>query len=275
MKSTPVWVISLLSAENRREAIASHLSALGIQFEFVDAVDGRLLGDETLSQMMEEGYSLPKGHIGCYLSHLEAYRRLVATGTNCGLILEDDARLSAAAVDLLHTELSVKHFDYCFLDWENTNNRGPVFYDAESAFAITGDFLAHELSDGPTTTHAYFITREAAERRLECALPIRGPIDTYDKLSCPIRFAAVVKPRLAWLSEYGLESFTFDSTREKIPPVRRWLKKSLVYYIVRDWLLFKQLRWAVDVRRRVRSGSLPAGRKWVRLPSGKEIVFEN
>ena len=270
MQAIPVWVISLTTEKARRQSIARHLGSLGIEYEFVDAVDGRILSDETVVRLLAPGTFLPKGHVGCSLSHVKALRCLIQSGAEFALILEDDARLSRSVVGLLSNGVATKEFDYCFLDCENFNKRGPVFFDAGSPFALGDSLTAHRLSGGPTATHAYLITRKAAERRVQHALPIRQPVDAYD-LPYEIRFAAVVAPRLAWLSEHGLTSATYD----RLPRYGRNPLKMLrvpAVYATRDAVLLKRFRWAMDARRRKADGRLSRGYRWVRLPAGKQVI---
>lgn len=269
----PVYVISLLRHQARRDAIAAHLRKLNVSFEFIDAVDGRTIPASHLRDLQEPGLEMPVGHVGCYLSHISVFRRIVEQNQSFALILEDDARISDRLASHIRRGLARPDFDYCFLDSENFNNKGPVFYDANSGFEIAEGLEAYELSHGPQTTHAYLVGLRAASLRVAHALPIRCPIDIYDHLPYKISFTAVVKPKLAWLSEFSTESSTFDQkTRASIS--FKALKRSFLYYKLRDLLLLKTLQWRREVREAIASGRIPPGKAWKRLPSGKEIVVD-
>ena len=99
----PIFVISLRDDERRRQSIARHLGALGLAFEFFDAVDGRsgmpalrreerLFADECLRRYpFYRTRALSSLEVGCYLSHLRLVQRCLAQGMERALILEDDA----------------------------------------------------------------------------------------------------------------------------------------------------------------------------------------
>jgi glycosyl transferase family 25 len=270
----PVFIISLTRATDRRESIGAHLKKLGVEFEFVDAVEGKAMPATEIQRLLAPGVSLSPGQVGCYLSHLEAYRRIVERQIPVALILEDDARLSPEAVKLLRSDLSdAAAFDYCFLDSENFNDAGPVFYDASQTYPIAAGFRAHPLSHGPICLHAVLVSREAARKRLEHAMPIREPIDMYEHLPYPITFLAILRPKLAWLGELGVVSSTFE---RHVPDTISWrfLKKSLWYYRLRDILMLKPLKWLGEVKAAQRQGRISTDRTWRRLPSGREVVTD-
>lgn len=275
VQTIPVYVISLGRSIERREAIVRHLNSLGIQFEVVEAVDGATLNDDQVTAMTcEASKSLHRGTIGCYMSHISVYEKMVSKNQPLALILEDDARLSPKAVQLLNAGIDSPDFDYCFLDSDDHNDRAAIYYDSSMGKQTNNGFTYYRLSDGPQTLHAYMITRDAASKRLEHAYPIRKPVDLYDHLPYPIRFAAIINPKLAWVSEQSLVSFT--STKHanindlSFAFVRRWS----LFYTIRDLVRLRVWRNYCKTKRLIRSGALPAGKPWKALPSGREIVID-
>jgi len=89
------------------------LHGLGIPFEFLDAVDGRQgLPPDYESQIdrvatHRRGRLLADADYACALSHIKAYRRIVAAGIPHALVLEDDALPEAA----LPTYLAGHHYE--------------------------------------------------------------------------------------------------------------------------------------------------------------------
>jgi len=270
----PVFVISLVRDADRRATISAHLNKFGVEFEFVDAVEGKALPAGEIEGMLAPGASMTPGQVGCYLSHLETYRRIVERKIPVSLILEDDARLSVSALKLLRSDLGESPpFDYCFLDSENFNDKGPIFYDSSKTYPLGGAFEAHPLSHGPLTTHAFLISGAAAQKRLDHGFPIHWPIDMYDHLPYPISFLAVIRPKLAWLGELGIQSSTFER-HSGVRVSLRFMKKSHWYYRVRELLLLKRLTWMREVREAQRQGRISPDRAWKRMPSGRQIITE-
>lgn len=208
----PVYVISLGKAATRRRHISEHLGHLGVAFEFVDAVDAAQIERAKLQDLLCETYAYPLGHVGCSLSHFQAYRRLMETDSDHALVLEDDVILDRQVVALLRPGVS-EFSDLCFLgcdDFGAANDAGlcdrVVAYNRASVRRVAQVFDVATLSHGPYRLHAYFITRQAAKKRLAEALPLRHPIDFYHDVKNEYVFESVIHPRLAWLSPLALSS---------------------------------------------------------------------
>lgn len=271
-QNIPVFVISLARAADRRQAIAHHLEEIGIEFTLMDGTDGQSLDTSYVAGICAENVNIHLGAVGCYLSHLACYEQIVQHRYPVALILEDDARLDPRVKELLVKGADRYDFDYCFLDCDDHNNDGPVFFDQNSALLLGDTFRAYTLSAGPQTLHAYLITLAAATKRLEHAFPIKHAIDVYDQLSYPIHFRAVVTPKAAWVSEHSLTSATSARSQSLNELSFAWLRKWPLFYKVRDMLRMKDFRRNQLVRRLVEDGRLARGREWKALPSGREIL---
>lgn len=272
-QTVPVFVVSLARAADRRRAICAHLDSLGIQYELIDAVDGAALDPGYVAKVVADPSTIHLGAVGCYLSHLSIYERVIRRAIDVALVLEDDARLDPRARRLLAAERIAPTFDYCFLDSDDHNDRGPIFYDASSCSEIAPGFRAYELSAGPQTTHAYLITNQAARKRLDWAFPITRPIDLYDHLPYSITFSAIVRPKLAWVSEHSMVSFTSSKTGSQTALRFAALRRFAGFYRLRDLVRLRGLRRNREATELVAQGRLAPGRKWRALPSGREILL--
>lgn len=273
MQKTPVFVVSLASASDRRRRISEHLKSIGVDFRLIDAVDGRKMPATQLKELVAEGRNYQPGVIGCYLSHLMAYKAISDENIEAALVLEDDARLHPDTAAWLRAGLRSTDFDYCFLDCDPHNIDGPVYYDLNSGVELGPGIQGYELSAGPQTLHAYLIGNRAAKRRLEHALPIDLPIDVHHHLPYPIKFRAVVKPKLAWVSEDSLTSFTSDRQDSVNSLFLSKLRRSPRFYTIRDMLKLKAIRDMWAVRQALAAGKLPQAGRWRRLPSGREVIL--
>ena len=95
-----IFVINLDASTDRLEAIARQMSDAGLAFERIPAVLGRALSDEEISrsyssELNRKKYyiNLKKGEIGCYLSHLKAFRKIIDDDLDYAIILEDDVTI--------------------------------------------------------------------------------------------------------------------------------------------------------------------------------------
>lgn len=95
----------------RRQRVRRHLSDLGLQAVFIEAVSGsRLSADERTSVADERrsekqyGRVLTSGELGCAMSHVRAYEQFLCSTQEFALILEDDAVLLPGVAGLLSSE---------------------------------------------------------------------------------------------------------------------------------------------------------------------------
>ena len=105
----PVLVISLARSVERRAMVVQQMAHLGIDFEFVDATDGKALSSAELAKVDLElakevcGHELSFGEIGCAMSHIRVYERIVAEGIERCVVLEDDIYLHMHSKAIIET----------------------------------------------------------------------------------------------------------------------------------------------------------------------------
>ena len=269
----PVFVISLARAPERRSAISKHLTDLGIEYRLIDAIDGKAMEASQIAEIVAPRKEMHPGTVGCYLSHINVYEIIRDENIEVALVLEDDARLDPRVRSLLLNGCDYLDWDYCFLDCDDHNEQGPVFYDADSGRVLGTGFTAYSLSSGPQTLHAYLITRSAVMNRLVHAFPLERPIDLYDHLPYPIHFCSFISPKAAWVSEYSLNSFTSVKSGSRndlsFALFRRWP----IFYRLRDLLRLKDFKRNRLIKMLQAEGKLPLGPRWRALPSGREVLI--
>lgn len=175
----PVYLINLERAAHRRRFALDQLERIGVTPVLVQAVDGRELDIEKLIEdgvysrdKAKEAFSrqLSLNEIGCSLSHVEAYRTILARGDSAALILEDDALLpegfagkARAALEQVPDGWGVLHLD-CPCTGFDPVGPGIVKY--------------HGVKSLPVAASAYLVSRRGAELFVERAFPIRYPADS-------------------------------------------------------------------------------------------------
>lgn len=94
----PIFVVSLARAADRRADITRRLNADGVRYELTDAVDYKTLDFDNMpirirqeTHLKNYQVEIAPGTIGCVLSHMNLWRRMVAEQIPAALILEDDA----------------------------------------------------------------------------------------------------------------------------------------------------------------------------------------
>lgn len=90
-----ILVINLDRAPERLAHMDGQLSALGVPYERLPAVDGRTLDPAYVAKFAPMAAS----QVGCYLSHKAAWQRIADGGDAYGIVLEDDIHIAPAFAD--------------------------------------------------------------------------------------------------------------------------------------------------------------------------------
>ncbi|AFJ48926.1 glycosyltransferase family 25 protein [Shimwellia blattae] len=91
--SIPVYVVSLKRDVARRDKICADFAAIGVEFEFFDAVDAKSPERYQVIQQARStgrGSVMSDGEIACALSHQYLYQKLLDEGHDWVVVLEDD-----------------------------------------------------------------------------------------------------------------------------------------------------------------------------------------
>lgn len=188
----PVFVINLERDLARRAYMQESLSGLGIECEFVSAVDGSRL-HQTIYQRYDQkrclriyGVDMIPAEVGCYLSHYNLYERMVAERIETALILEDDVTLLKEFPEVVNALLELKGFDWKVVRLTTLRPKverpaSAKFYGQRLAHVAPGyDFFrlrTHVLGAG-----AYLINQFGARSLIEYGRNFFMPIDhTMDR----------------------------------------------------------------------------------------------
>jgi glycosyl transferase, family 25 len=236
-----VYVINLARSADRRAHITAELKKTGMDHEIMTAVDGREvdLSDRTvIDPALTYVTQFLPGTAGAALSHLNAYRKIVADGRDVALVLEDDVVLpadlaslaDAVAAQLVGAEVALLSYDSyrsCKLSIQ-----GSVHLPSARLLALPIEIRM--ISSGG----AYIITREACERMIKCVLPARvNPDDWWyfyregalDRVRCVTPIPVHKDPRMiSTLGSYKLGNslkgrLAWQLVRFKIPLVHQML----------------------------------------------------
>jgi len=210
----PIWVINLRRSTDRRAHITTQLDGLGLRYEFVEAVDGRDLSPEELAERYRRresfavlGRELAPGEVGCSLSHLKLYRKLLDEGLEEVVVLEDDAVVSPAFLDVVH------HRDALPDDWEVVllyRSRGPA--SCWGARPLGRQHRCVRLACNAYGSLAYLLRPSGARKLIAYNDPVRVAADhvTSGLVRIGLRIYAIDPPCVG-------EWFPFDTFRSTMP----------------------------------------------------------
>lgn len=142
-----IFMINLKRRPERREKMEQLFAELGIEAEYFEAVDGKELTEDRLTEMgvrflpgYEDPYhhrAMTMGEIGCFLSHYSIWVTMVRKGLKEVLILEDDIRFEPYfrhnAVRVLNQARSVVEYDLIYFGRKRLKEESePWVTDADS-----------------------------------------------------------------------------------------------------------------------------------------------
>ncbi len=168
MSKVAIFIINLPASADRLNFMQSQLASINTQFTIIEAVDGSKFDSAELSTVKKEiSYAITKGEVGCALSHLKAYEKLVESDYDMALILEDDVIIPAD----INMHLSRLH--------ENNNKKRATVTLLSEVYKYYGKILfstdekhhVHKVVDA-TFAHGYVINKLAAKRLLENLRPV-------------------------------------------------------------------------------------------------------
>ncbi|MFV0256551.1 glycosyltransferase family 25 protein [Candidatus Liberibacter solanacearum] len=178
MISISNYVISLPFSHARREKFCHRASLINLQFSFVDAIYGennsickKIFYNQNRQHHFKRLLSLPE--IGCYMSHINLWKKIASSDALGAIILEDDADFSVGFPQL------ISHLNYC--DISNIL----IKFDALRKRPKETDFLCKVPGNfgilqprilSPRTT-GYFIGKQAAAHLLDVRKDIFRPVD--------------------------------------------------------------------------------------------------
>ncbi|MEP3247756.1 MAG: glycosyltransferase family 25 protein [Sneathiella sp.] len=175
-----VIVINRKKDTERRKVMSERLDALGLEHEFLEAVDGHSFEAHAAPEYDGKkrrryfGRDLTAGEIGCLLSHRAVCQKMVDENIPLALVLEDDTYfkedLPAVLEALLKTNIA---WDMVrFLNWDKIF-KGPH----RILSSLVGDYKLARVQATPGGAYAYVLTRHSAEVMLRFTKKNWLPID--------------------------------------------------------------------------------------------------
>lgn len=200
-----IYLVNLDKNQDRLRDVDARLTKLGITYERIPAVYGKALSDTELKMSKRRfrmwcalGYDMEPGQIGCALSHVEIYRRLLASGEDMCCCLEDDVYPDERFAEQLRR----------VSEWVDPTKPQVVLltnYTKEDCAEWTIRPAVWDHS-----TEAYVITAPAARNILRTNYPVATPADWwgYRQTHGLLRFyhAFPTVFHHDWMNESGYQS---------------------------------------------------------------------
>jgi len=226
------YVVNLARSADRRAHIAAELGKTKVDYEIVNAVDGRdldLRDGQIVNPVFAAAHIAHPGIVGCALSHLEIYRRILSEGLEIACVLEDDVVLPTdlgVLIDEITPQMSGAEVVLL-----NFHSREPCRITESGAVQLSSSRLLVQVADRgqAESTGCYLITREACARMVRTVLPVRAAADSWgffsgegaiDRLRCVVPMPVIQSPALRTTLSYYRPGSIYTSVREAVASSR-------------------------------------------------------
>jgi len=173
----PIFIISLSNSTSRRKLLSEKLAGFGIEFEIIEAIDGRKGLPAQYEHFIDRAGTLrgfdremTDGEYACALSHQKAYDTILERDVPGAIILEDDAIPTPGFKRFIETK-AYNAGDLIQLDYANTFVRITGKKSLFDGVCLRPVYCNSFLSTG------YSISRKGAEYLHENSFPITAPAD--------------------------------------------------------------------------------------------------
>lgn len=243
----PTYVISLQRATARRKVLAKRLQAINLPYEIIDATDERegltakelnlIGGQENLRKYKDK---LTPGALGCLISHLRCYEKLLNSEHQFAMVLEDDAKFHKNFTAILNATLKMSVNRRSLKSWYLINlggwARGAArpFIGQETyplnlctrrviklpdSMAPSKRYYIGKIMAGVYGTHCYLISRSGCCFSLAKYPQMFGPID-YLMNDSGMPHSFLVFPSVAFQRAGGgyIGNIGMDSNTDELKP---------------------------------------------------------
>ncbi len=198
-----ILVINLNSATHRLNFQSRQLARMGLEFERIEALEASdPPSPESTARATQWQRPMRQGEICCLESHEKAWK-IISTGEEFGLILEDDAVLSSKLPEILKAVSNQSQIEHATLEV-----RGRKKILARSARALTPETNLVRLYQDRTGAAAYIISPKGAKKLLAQSSKAAGLADAIIA-SCYQLSSWQLEPALAFqldqCEQYGLK----------------------------------------------------------------------
>jgi len=201
---------------DRLAACAKQLDAYSLPFDRVEAVNGDSLDSTVINKLYNFNDSsyhkhMTKGELGCYLSHVRAWQKIVDEQLDYAVILEDDILLQE------NIQVGLEAIKYIQQPWDiiklaEAPTKRKVVHQIPA-----GDFSLVTYNKVPSRACAQVVSLNGAKKLLAKSINIKRPID--------------IELQYWWeceLSVFGLKPYIVKANHDEVSEIDRNLNRNNV-----------------------------------------------
>ena len=224
VEKSAVFIINLKQSIERKNHMQELCDKIGLRATFVEAVDGRHMAREKFAGTYSKeaavrviGRELSGGEIGCALSHITAYKRIIEENLSVALILEDDIEFDESMLDILSEIGSLpRDWELVLLGHHSSASRSSVTMSSLLGRKVLGE--NHKLLRPVGLvcgTYGYLINGAGARKLLELTRTLTKPIDHYTGDDSSVNLY-IVHPSVVRINEYLSDIYHSMEDRQEL-----------------------------------------------------------
>ncbi len=241
-----IFVINLEKDIDRKQSIQEQLQNADLEAEFITAVYRKKLTDEQLQDICPDfnKITLTLGEVGCSMSHLSIYKKMIDDNIPISLVLEDDAKLDHSLPRVLQALESVGISKEPIVFLLNKPNEYFKFFQK----SLVDEYKIVNVIDA-ALTHGYVINQAAAKKLYHFLTPVRFVADEWKlfREQGVIKLKAVFPPVIhtsvqSLSSSIGEREYTLTEVdiKNRKRTITTQIKLALWRIFIRTW--FKKIR---------------------------------
>lgn len=241
-----IFVISLVRSQARRQHISETMSALKLDYEFFDAIDGKLGLPDDLEKLQDDRHRiifrsrpLAPGEKGCYASHYRLWQKCIELNEPIVVIEDDFIPSDNIKTSLNHIKEIAANFDYIRIQ------------DQVGEFTPLAQLQELQLGfwkDNSKGTVGYIISPSGAKKLLLASDKWQCSVDNfiYESYHHNVASLGIYPPLLKASFEWGTEIHHQEKTKV---PVYYKLTRELhrFYRFIRIELKNRQLKKNINL----------------------------
>jgi len=248
-----VFIINLEHDELKRQSVLRQCQLHGLKnIELIQAVDGARLSPgqveaayDATGALASLGRGLSKAEIGCALSHMEVYRKIIQEGAEVCLVLEDDIEFEGdpgRVLEAILLDSQPENWEIILLGHHSLGSRERMtahnFWGKQQSTHNHCIYRPAEIASG---AYAYLINRRGADKLLREARVLNKPIDRYTGSDQHMN-VYILKPPAVKIDKHLSDFYHSMAGREVLLEKRR--RQRLSGKVESAWpLLYRTLRY--------------------------------
>ena len=240
-KTMKVFIINLKESTDRRQYMIEEMKKTNLQYEFFDAVNGKDIKNredvyDHDSAVTNVGSPLNLCEIGCCMSHLLIYKKMIDENIERALILEDDIIISEKIDEIIKEILEFSLQNSVILLGQSSKKLKRKIYKTK----LDSIYTMSKIFNSACGTYGYIIDNKAAEKLYDFNYPVKYAADMW---------------HIFWqfINIYIVEPYLIDYKRDSCSVIDSYSKRtydlkktnlSIFYIFFRKSIsLYKRIFW--------------------------------